>query len=204
MPVLILSEELAEQVLADYEAKTGRRFDEVWDGVNYIMPEPDNEHYDLSAFFVWAFRSVFDPAHGDRVGGPANVSDRRRDWKRNYRVPDFSVFLAGNPAEDRGSHWFGGPDLALEIVSPEDRSREKLEFYARVGTREVLVLDRNPWGLELYQLRRGRMKLKGTIAPGDGAVLASAVVPMTFQLVRGRPRPKVKIVHAGTGQEWVG
>ena len=204
MPVLILSPRVAERVLNDYEAATGRRFDEVWDGVTYIMPEPDNEHFDLSTFFVWVFRTVFDPADGHRVGGPANVSDRADDWRQNFRVPDVSVFLSGNPAQDRGTHWFGGPDFAIEIVSPDDQSREKLDFYARVGTREVLILDRDPWRLELYQLRRGRMRLKGTVLPGDGESLPSAVLPMTFQLVRSRPRPRVKITHSETGQEWVG
>ena len=204
MPVLILSPTVAEQVLNDFEAATGRRYDEVWDGVTYIMPEPDNEHFDLSAFFVWVFRSVFDPANGDRVGGPANVSDRPRDWKKNFRVPDVSVFLAANPAQDRGTHWYGGPDLAIEIVSPDDLSRDKLDFYARVGTREVLVLDRDPWQAEMYRLRRGRMRLVATVTPGDGTSLTSSVVPFRFELVRGRPRPKVKVVHTETGQEWVG
>jgi len=203
MPVLILSERVAEQVLDDYEAATGRRFDEVWDGVTYIMPEPDNEHFDLSAFFVWVFRSVFDPASGHRAGGPANVSDQPDDWRRNFRVPDISVFLAGNPAQDRGTHWFGGPDLAIEIISPGDRSRDKFDFYARIGTREVLILDRDPWQMELYQLDQGELQLRGTVTTAGG-VLTSTVTPFKFQLVDAQPRPQVKITHTGTGQEWVG
>jgi hypothetical protein len=114
-----------------------------------------------------------------------------------------SLFLGGNLAEDRRTHWFGGPDLALEIVSPDDRSRDKLDFYARVGTREVLILDRDPWQMELYQLDQGELQLRGTVTP-DGGVLTSAVTPFTFQLVGAQPRPQVKIVHTGTGREWVG
>jgi Uma2 family endonuclease len=204
MPVVVLDPEVAEKLLAERSSEPRRRRDEVWEGVTFIMPEPDLEHVDLATFFVWAFRSVFDPADGHRVQGPTNISDCERDWTQNYRAPDISLFLSGNPAQDRRTHWLGGPDLAIEIVSPDDRSRDKLDFYAHVGTREVLVVDRHPWQLELYQLRRGRMRLKRTINPGDSEVLASSVVPMAFQLVRGRPRPKVKITHAGTGQEWMG
>jgi hypothetical protein len=88
-------------------------------------------------------------------------------------------------------------------VSPGDRSRDKLGFYASVGTREVIVIDRDPWRLELYQLIRGKLRLRTTTAPG-GAALSSYVAPLSFQLVRGRPRPKVKITHTETGQESVG
>lgn len=205
MPVMVLDPDLAEEII---EGRNGfyrrHRREEVWDGVTYIMPEPDNEHSDLGTFLIWVFRTVFDPAEGNRVHNPCNVSDRDRGWKDNYRNPDVSVFLAGNPARDRRTHWFGGPDLAVEIISPDDRSRDKLGFYAKVGTGEVLVVDRYPWKLELYRRDNNEMKLVGRIRPGEGRKLVSAVVPFEFQLLRGRPRPKVKIIHTETGQEWQG
>ncbi len=204
MPVVVLDPELTEQILADREASPGgRRREEVWDGVTFIMPDADTEHNDIAVFFSWVFRSVFSPDRGDRVQGSTNVTNRPKRWKSNYRNPDVCLFRNGNPAEDRRTHWYGGPDFALEIVSPDDRSRDKLDFYARVGTREVLILDRDPWRMELYQLSRGKMRLRGAVPPGGG-VLTSGVTPFAFQLVRGRPRPKVKITHTETGQEWVG
>jgi Uma2 family endonuclease len=205
MAVMVLDREFAESVLSlREEASEERLRDEVWDGVTFIMPEADNEHDDLVGFFRFAFRLVFTPEMGHRIHGSVNVSDRAFKWKQNYRVPDVSLFLAGNPSEDRKSHWFGGPDLAIEIVSPDDRSRDKLAFYAKVGTREVLVVDREPWQLELYQARRGHLKLVGAIRPSDGKSLTSVIGPLAFQLVRSRPRPKVKITNTETGQEWVG
>jgi Uma2 family endonuclease len=204
MAVLVLSPYWTEKILAEREANGKWVRDEVWDGVTFIMPEADNEHDNLIGFFRLVFQVVFSSESGHRVHGPVNVSDRPSEWRENYRMPDVSVFLAGTSAEDRKSHWFGGPDFAIEIVSPDDRSRDKLDFYALVNTREVLVLDRDPWQLELYQLRRGKLRLAGTIKPGDGKNLASSVLPFEFQLVRSRPRPKVKIVHTGTGQEWIG
>ena len=55
-----------------------------------------------------------------------------------------------------GTFWYGGPDFAVEVISPFDRSRKKFEFYARVGVRELLLVNRKPWSLELYRLDRGR------------------------------------------------
>jgi Uma2 family endonuclease len=204
MPVLVMSREVAAKLLAERRAAGDNRWDEVWDGVHVIMPEADIEHDDISAFLIYVFRTVFAADPGNRVHGRVNVSDRVRGWTTNFRVPDTAVFLAGNPARDCRTHYFGGPDLAVEIVSPDDRSRDKLDFYAAVGTREVLMVDRGPWQLELYQLRRSRMRLAGAAAVGEGDPLPSSVLPLSFQLVRGRPRPKVKVVHIETDLEWVG
>lgn len=205
MAVMVLNKELAEDIL---EGRNGfdnpNRREEVWDGVTYIMPDPDNEHYDLVAFFVWVFRSVFDPANGDRCGASTNVTDRLRNWTENYRVPDATIFLAKSAARDRHTNWLGGPDLAVEIVSPNDGSRGKLDFYGKIGTGEVLVLDRDPWKLELYRNLDGEMKLVGTVKPSDAKKLRSSTVPFEFYLIRSRPRPKVKIIHTETGHEWVG
>jgi Uma2 family endonuclease len=205
MAVVVLDRDFGKSVLSMRETGAEERFrDEVWDGVTLIIPEADNEHDDLVGFFRFVFRLVFAPEMGHRVHSSVNVSDRPLKWKQNYRVPDVALFLADNSADDRKTHWFGGPDLAIEIVSPDDKSRDKLDFYAKVGTHEVLVFDRDPWQLELYQARRGHMRPAGTIRPGDGKKLTSGVGPLTFQLLRSRPRPKVKIVHTETGQEWVG
>ncbi|HJZ89765.1 MAG TPA: Uma2 family endonuclease [Gemmataceae bacterium] len=203
MPVLVQDRELAAQLLREREAAGDHTRDEVWDGVTVIMPEADIEHDDIAGYFYRTFWAVFGEATPHRIHFRVNVSDRVEDWKLNYRVPDASVYLSRNPAQMCGTHYVGGPDVALEVVSPDDRSRDKLGFYTAVGTREVVIVDRDPWRLELYQLRRGRMRLKGAITPGDGGTLASGVLPLKFQLIRSRPRPKVKIVHAETGREWV-
>ena len=96
----------------------GDRYDEVWDGVYVMSPLADNEHQelgvDLSA--VMKLATGFDKRI--RIFAGCNVSDRPRRWNKNYRCPDVAVFLPGNPAEDRGTHWFGGPDFAVEILSP--------------------------------------------------------------------------------------
>jgi len=205
MAVMVLNKELADEIL---EGRNGfdrpNRREEVWDEVTYIMPEANVEHDDIAGFFYRVFWAVFGIDERNRIQFRVNLSDRTVGWKSNYRVPDTMVFLAGNPAKLCGTHYCGGPDLALEVLSPDDKSREKLDFYALIGTREVIILDRDPWQLELYQLDQGEMKLAGTIEPGDGKKLSSRVGPIEYQLISSQPRPKVKIVHTKTGQEWVG
>jgi len=203
MPTVVLDPGLIEQILEQRRARGSRTRDEVWDGVPYIMPEPDNEHQDLAYLFGLYFgMAVLLKGPGGRIHSTSNLSDRIAGWNENYRNPDLAYFAPSTAAEDHGTFWCGGPDFLLEVVSPDDMSREKLPFYASIGTREVLILDRDPWQLELYHLRRGRLRLAGTARPGDGQALASHVVPLMFALVRGRPRPKIRITHAETGQEW--
>jgi Uma2 family endonuclease len=92
--------------------------------------------------------------------------------------------------------------LAVEIVSEDDRSRDKIPFYARVGTRELLVIDRDPWSLELFRLSGGELRSIGTATLENGLVLASETLPLTFRLVRGDDRPSILVTHTPDGRTW--
>lgn len=114
------------------------------------------------------------------------------------------MWREGGAARILENHWCGGPDLLIEVLSEGDRARDKLPFYAAIGTREVLIVDRDPWALELYRLERGRLVPVGVARLPEGPVLASAVVPLTLQLVPGDgDRPRIVVEHAGAGQRWV-
>jgi Uma2 family endonuclease len=131
------------------------------------------------------------------------VSDRPRRWKRNYRCPDVAIFLPGNPAEDRGTHWFGGPDFAVEIISPYDRSRQKFDFYAKVGVRELLLVVRRPWSLELYRRVDKQFDLVGKSEPAlDSPLLSSEVLNLGFRLVPESKRPRIEISQAEQNLCW--
>jgi len=113
------------------------------------------------------------------------------------------VFLRDGSAENCGTHWRGGADLLVEITSPQDRTREKIPFYSRLGVAELLLVDRQPWTLELYRLQAGQLKLVGRSNAETGEVLLSAKVPLTFQLVSGDPRPQMQVRHAASGRCWL-
>jgi Uma2 family endonuclease len=130
-----------------------------------------------------------------------NISDRPDRWRKNFRCPDAAVFLPGNPAENRGAYWLGGPDFLIEILSPGDRARRKLPFYAKVGVREALIVDRNPWRLELHRRLDDRFLLAGTSSPSDPEPIPSNVLPLSFRLVPGDPRPSIEVLRHD-GARW--
>jgi Uma2 family endonuclease len=202
MPTLILDPAIEQRFTAQRSAAGLSERDEVWDGVKVIMPLPDIEHQQIVRHFMRVFEALCDGDESVILVAGANVSDLSEDWENNFREPDLVFARPGGHARNRGTHLQGGPDFLLEVVSPQDQCRDKLPFYASIGTREVLIVDRDPWQLELYHLRRGRLRQVGMAKPGDGKALASNVVPLTFALVRGRPRPKIRITHAETDQAW--
>jgi hypothetical protein len=87
-------------------------------------------------------------------------------------------------------------------VSRGDRSRDKLDFYMKVGTRELFLVDRFPWALELYRLREGALVLVGISTANHPEFLTSEVLPLSFRLVEGDPRPRIEIVHVDGVQRW--
>lgn len=203
MAVMITDPEMERVVRADREFRFPNNRDEVWDGVLVMPPLPNNEHQDIVMGLTHAFYSVVDRAGGATVHPGANVSDRDTDWMSNYREPDAVVYLPTNPAKNLNTHWVGGPDFGVEVVSPGEDPRAKLGFYAKVDTRELLVVDRFPWVLELYRHDGAKLGLVGHADLTNNAVLASSVLPLSFQLIAGSLRPQIVIRHTTSGQSWV-
>ncbi len=182
----------------------GDRFDEVWEGVYVMAPLADNEHQSLGFKLAIAFTEALGSPEKIQVFPGCNVSDQPERWKRNYRCPDVAVFLAGNPAEDRKTHWFGGPDFAAEVLSRFDKSRKKFGFYKSVGVRELLLIDRHPWALELYRAEITDWALAGRVdLQSSREAIASEVLGLTFQLLPGIARPQIVIVRNEPQKEWL-
>jgi Uma2 family endonuclease len=203
MKMFVLDPDTRRRLLRRRRITGADRFDEVWNGVYVMSPIADNEHQFLSGRLTIAIDQA--------IGGPAvgivypavNVTDQVENWKKNYRCPDVAVFLPGNPAQDRGSHWLGGPDFAVEVASPYDRSRRKMTFYASVGVRELLLVDRKPWALELYRLVDGALVPVGRSVPGTSERLTSDVLPVSFRLVPGDPRPEIEVTRTDGTKTWL-
>lgn len=202
MPVMIFDPVYEKHVRAERERLFPNIHDEVWEGVLVVPPLANNEHQSVVMKFTLAFSHAVDFAAGDSVLPGCNVSDRDAGWTENYREPDAAVYLATNPAKDSNTHWVGGPDVAVEVVSPGEDPRLKLGFYAQVNTRELLIVNRDPWSVEMYQLQGGALVLVGTSDAVTAAVLASGALPLTFQLRPGTPRPTILVTHTATGQAW--
>ena len=168
------------------DSQCDTRPDEVWEGVSVMSPDPNNPHTRIrDAVYLALYFAVQVPGRGTVATG-ANVSDRNEGWVKNYRIPDVIVYLKTNSAIDWETHYEGGPDFALEVLSEGEDGEAKLGFYAAVQTREVLVIDRNPWLLTLYRLAAGRLI---PVSPTD--LMTSETTGVTFTLDQSGTRPVV-------------
>jgi len=202
MATLITDPKLEERIRAERAEWGGDRYDEIWEGTYMMNPLPNSEHLRLQSKLVWAFENALAGTAAIVYPG-LNVSDRADDWTEDFRCPDVAVVLPGGIARDCDTYHLGGPDFVVEIVSPYDRSREKLSFYGRVRVRELLLIDRDPWALELYRLHDGELKLAGQSRLDQPDVLKSTVLPLTFRLIPGDPRPRIEVRHSDGLQEWL-
>ena len=202
MSMLILDRDEAAHVQEKRHALGQDQHDEVWDEEVIVMPLPNVEHQVLVQGLTFIIQSLYGWPCPHHICPGVNVSDRAFNWKANFRCLDVAVYLQGNPGVCYDSFWHGGPDFLVEIVSEDDRSREKLPFYASINTREVLIIDREPWCLELYQLQNGQLVNVGVSSLSQSTVLVSSVLPVTFCLVPGTTRPGIEVMQNGAGQKW--
>jgi Uma2 family endonuclease len=203
MATLITDPELAERLRAQRADSRGDRFDEVWDGTYIMNPIPNPEHMYLQGRLVWALTNAVGPSSPARIYPGLNVSDREDDWRQNYRCPDLAVILPGCVARQHGACFIGGPDFVAEIASLYDRSREKIEFYEQVGVREFLLVEREPWQLELHQLRDGKSELLGRSTVERSDKLQSVVLPVALRLVAGEERPQIEVRQIESNEVWL-
>jgi Uma2 family endonuclease len=169
------------------------------------MPSmPNNAHQllvgDLSDIFSEVVKK---PGRGQVYPG-ANVSDRRKGWDNNHRVPDLLVVLKNSRAIDCGTHFYGGPDFLVEIESPGDDTEEKVPFYGEIGVRELLIIHRDKRTLRLLRLERGELVLVRPSSFEGKEWLVSEVLPLAFRRAarKGSPLTQVRRTDGKSGV-WV-
>lgn len=201
MATVVMDSHFAEELRQERAAAGSDRWDEVWEGTYMMAPLPNIEHQELVGALVGVIQAIVPRSQGIVLPG-TNVSDREKGWEFNYRCPDVAVYLAGTRAKMCGTHWLGGPDFAVEIVSPDDMVRDKLPFYGKVSMRELLIIDREPWSLELLRLSGKKLKSVGVSSGKRGRILQSRVLPLSFRLVGGKRRPTIEVVRSTDGTTW--
>jgi Uma2 family endonuclease len=200
--VLVCDTNVSEHIIKDRRERGIDHHDEVWEGVYVMSPSADDEHQRIVHRIELAFGMVLTLSERAEVRPGVNVSDRDVNWDHNFPVPDVAVYLKGTAAKCFGTYWKGGPDFAVEVVSKNDLTRDKLDFYAQVGMRELLIVDPDPWQLELLRLADGKLDSVGTSIVESSETLASNVIPFTFKLETGDPRPAVVVGHTESEQSW--
>jgi hypothetical protein len=202
MAMLILEEAVEKELIRRRQMHGHDRFDEVWHGVYVMAPSADNQHQAMSSDLNTVFQVCIDWNGLGKSMATPNVSDRVEDWTQNFRIPDLAVFLVGTTAVDYQSFWHGGPDFVVEIASENDKTDEKLPFYESVQTREVLIVDRDPWRLRLYRLVDGILLLVATSTLDRSEELRSTTIPLTFRLAQQEGKAVILVTNQVTSQTW--
>ena len=167
-----------------------------------MAPMRNHEHQLLVGRFTRVLDEVVTDANFGEVVPGVNVSDRVEGWESNYRVPDVAVFLKTTRAVNHDQFWHGGADFVVEIVSPHDQTREKLGFYGAIGTRELLVVDRDPWRLELYRHDGNSLPQVSTSLVHDENWIISDVLGLKMCLEPDSVRPRIDVCHTASGRQW--
>jgi Uma2 family endonuclease len=203
MAMFIENPRLEEELKAQRQAWDADGHDEVWEGVYFMPPMANDDHQDLVLEFAAILREVVSRPGLGKVRPGVNLAASAIEWEYDYRVPDVVVFLTKTAAVNHGAFWTGPADFLIEITSPRDRTYEKIPFYSHLGVREVLIVNRQKWALELYRHQDGELckVAESTLARPD--VLASNVVPLEFHLIPGEARPQVEVRHRTSGERWV-
>jgi Uma2 family endonuclease len=202
MAIMVLDPYVEKHILAERVGSDGDQYDEVWEGVYVVTPLPNNDHQELVQEFGYVLGEVIRRTKLGQVFPGVNLSDRVEGWEKNYREPDVAVFLRNGNATDWGTHWQGAADFLVEIISPGERTREKIPFYSSLGVVELLIVDRDPWTLELYRHQDGQLTKVGQSTVSAPDVLTSQTVGLTFQLLPGEPRPQIHVTQPSTGRQW--
>jgi Uma2 family endonuclease len=143
---------VTDEELAERHRRGLDRFDEMWKGVLHMAPAPAYEHQRMVMAIARFLGALCEDQRRGVLAIGINVFNEA-SAAPDYRIPDFTFIAAGRehllaPDGVRG----GGPDAVIEIRSPDDESYDKLPFFAQLGVRDVVVIDRDTKEPEVYRL----------------------------------------------------
>lgn len=119
------------------------RLDEVWGGRYVVAPDPHGNHgrtqLGVAALLLSAARRL--QLHATATFNLGVPDD--------YRIPDAGL------TTECAAVWYDTATLVVEIISPDDDTFDKLEFYRDHGVREVLLLDWRTRAVRVLDLQNG-------------------------------------------------
>jgi Uma2 family endonuclease len=153
-----------ERLLARRRALGQDLLDEVWEGVYHMNPAPHRRH----AHIAQQLAVLLDqPAR--KAGLMPMISIFNLGEPDDFRVPDGGLFRPG-PDEV----YVPTAALVVEIVSPNDKTWEKLDFYAAHRVDELLIVDPDKRQVDWLRLSGdggyARVEQSGLIGLGPAAL----------------------------------
>lgn len=132
-----------------------------------MVPEPTIFHTDFEYELRRALHPIVERL-GLRTHQQVAIRDPSKGWK-NYRKPDLIV---SRPANESDAAVDGPAELVVEVLSPNDESRDKFPFYASRGVREIWLIHPKTRELEVFTLVGGGYEIVPVI---DGVTRAPAL-----------------------------
>jgi Uma2 family endonuclease len=188
--------EVSEADLASRRRIGLDRWDEVWEGVLHMAPAPTDEHQRIVDELIEFLRPLLRKSGRGTLRSGINVFDEASPVE-NYRIPDLTFVAAEHtgimkPDGIRG----GGPDAVIEVRSPSDETYDKLPFFAKLGVREVIVIDRDTKVVELFRLAGGQYRPAAADAeggrPSDALEVCFSETPEGRLAVQDLRQPETK------------
>ena len=167
---------IPDTILAERHALGHDRRDELWEGVLHMVPSPWFQHNDFN-FLLGGYLRRQASARG-LVHGQDPMAVYAPDVDpESWRVPDISI-ARPDQVSARG---FEGAVLVVEVLSPHDESRQKFDFFARVGVQEVWIIEPHTRAPEIY-VRAGN---DFVLAEPVAGIHRAPLLDITLEVVAG-------------------
>jgi Uma2 family endonuclease len=164
----------------------GDHWDEVWDGVLHVPPAPTSFHQGLESDLEAVLRPLA-AARGFKTFHQLGVLEPGKHTT-NYRQPDVIVI---DPAYVIRAGTEGPVELAIEVLSPNDESRDKFPFYAARRVKELWLVDPETRIAEVYLLRG---KTYAIIVADRAGIIRAPALDLELSIVAG---PRLRIAWDG-------
>ncbi len=104
--------------------------DEVWEGVYHVVPHANAAHSRIQVQLVTVLTARLDP---EKLFVTVEFNLGEPD---DYRVPDLGVHES-----DVSGLYVSTAVAVFEVLSPDDKTFQKFDFYHRHGVQEMVVVD---------------------------------------------------------------
>jgi Uma2 family endonuclease len=155
------------------------RFIEFTDGFIEVLPMPTRKHQAISRLLFLALLTLVQPRGGTVFYAPLRVQIR----PGKYREPDLLLLLDVDDPRNQDACWLGA-DLVIEIVSPDDTTRDthvKRADYAEAGIPEYWIVNPIEDAITVLRLVGPQYSEHGIFRRGDtaaSALLTGFAVPV--------------------------
>ena len=145
--------------------------DEMWDGVLHVVPPAGGPHQEFAGELFLVLAPL-----AKRCGLRPYYETGLFRADKDYRVPD-QLYCRPQHESERGAE---GAELVVEIRSAGDETYEKIDFYAELEVREMLIAHPGDRRVELLRAVDGRLR---SVSPDAEGGDYSEVMSARFETV---------------------